>query len=142
MLLEKMVNPKNVVESPHLLPTKPSSNFKPFDTLGYLIRTHKTAFEAVMNIWGKKPLAVYGSRMAESVLAILCHILKGETLIKERLEKEKPEPKKSETRNSRVIHSFFKLGAISSLHKTTKKNVFHNPFYSFYLKWLWINWHP
>ena len=48
-----------------------------------------------MNIWGKKPLAVYGGRMAESVLAILCHILKGENLIKERLEKEKPEEKET-----------------------------------------------
>ena len=105
MLLEKMVNPKNVLESPHLLPSKPSSNFKPFDTLGYLIRTHKTAFEAVMNIWGKKPLAVYGSRMAESVLTILCHILKGETLIKDKLEKEKPEEKAE--KNSRVIDFWF-----------------------------------
>ena len=93
MLLEKMVNPKNVLESPHLLPVKQSSNFKPFDILGYLIKTHKTAFQSVMNIWGKKPLAVYGGRMAESVLAILCHILKGENLIKERLEKDKPEEK-------------------------------------------------
>jgi len=95
MLLEKMVNPKNVLESPHLLPSKASSNFKPFDVLSYLIKTHKIAFEAVMNIWGKKPLAVYGGRMAESVLAILCHILKGENLIKERLEKEKPEEKET-----------------------------------------------
>ena len=90
MLLEKMVNPKNVLESPHLLPDKALPNFKPFDTLTYLIKTHKTAFEAVMHIWGKKPLAVYGWRMSESVLSILCHILKGENLIKERLEKEKP----------------------------------------------------
>lgn len=93
MLLEKMVNPKNVLESPHLLPVKPVSNFKPFDILGYLIKTHKTAFQSVMHIWGKKPLPVYGGRMAESVLAILCHILKGENLIKERLEKEKPQQK-------------------------------------------------
>merc|ERR1719186_930827 len=41
-------------------------------------------------IWGRKPLPVYGGRMAESVLAILCHILKGEKIIAERLEKEKP----------------------------------------------------
>ncbi|MCP3665666.1 MAG: hypothetical protein GY696_24735 [Gammaproteobacteria bacterium] len=92
MLLEKMVNPKNVLESPHLLPDKALPNFKPFDTLTYLIKTHKTAFEAVMHIWGKKPLSVYGWRMSESVLSILCHILKGENLIKERLEKEKPPP--------------------------------------------------
>jgi E3 ubiquitin-protein ligase HUWE1 len=100
MLLEKMVNPKNVLESPHMLPDKAGPNFKPFDTLTYLIKTHKTAFEAVMHIWGKKPLQVYGWRMSESVLSILCHILKGETLIKERLEKEKPVEAKSVTPNS------------------------------------------
>ena len=93
MLLEKMVNPKNVLESPHILPNKPSPNFKPFDSLKYLIKTHKKAFEAVMKIWGKKPLAVYGSRMSESVLSILCHIIKGEKVITEKLEKEKPADK-------------------------------------------------
>ena len=93
MLLEKMVNPKNVLESPHILPNKPSGNFKPFDSLKYLIKTHKRAFEAVMKIWGKKPLAVYGSRMTESVLSILCHILRGEKIIAEKLEKEKPAEK-------------------------------------------------
>merc|ERR550532_1890940 len=92
MLLEKMVNPKTVNDSPHVLPSKASGNFKPFDSLRYLIKTHKLAFEAVMLIWGRKPLAVYGGRMAESVLTILCHILKGEKIIQERLEKEKPAP--------------------------------------------------
>ena len=90
MLLEKMVNPKSVNDSPHVLPAKASGTFKPFDSLRYLIKTHKLAFEAVMMIWGRKPLAVYGGRMAESVLTILCHILKGEKIIQERLEKEKP----------------------------------------------------
>ena len=51
------------------------------------MKTHKKAFEAVMKIWGKKPLAVYGSRMSESVLSILCHIIKGEKVIAEKLEK-------------------------------------------------------
>ena len=48
MLLEKMVNPKTVNDSPHVLPAKASGNFKPFDSLRYLIKTHKLAFEAVM----------------------------------------------------------------------------------------------
>ena len=43
-----------------------------------------------MMIWGKKPLVVYGGRMAISILAILSHILKGEKIIQERLKKEKP----------------------------------------------------
>ena len=44
-----------------------------------------------MGLWECKPLKVYGSRMSESLLAILCHILRGEAVVKERLEKEKAE---------------------------------------------------
>ena len=98
LLLEKMVNPRHVLESPHLLPAKASANFRPFDALRYLIKTHKTAFEAVMHIWGKRPLPMYGNRMAESVLTILCHILKGEVIIKERLEKERPASEEQQKR--------------------------------------------
>ena len=89
LLLEKMVNPKTVLESPHTLPTKATPTYKPFDPMKYLARTHKLAFHAVMKLWGKKPMKVYGPRMAESVLTILCHILKGEKMIAEKQEKEK-----------------------------------------------------
>ena len=42
LLLEKMVNPKTVLESPHVLPTKPTpGNAKPFDPMKYLAKTHK-----------------------------------------------------------------------------------------------------
>lgn len=78
MLLEKMVNPKNILDSPHQLPNKPLQGSKqPFSPVQYLISTHRQAFDAVMKLWGKKPLKVYGARMTESVLTILCHILKG-----------------------------------------------------------------
>jgi len=40
------------------------------------------AFNAVMHLWNKKPLKVYGSRMSESCLSILCHIINGEAIIK------------------------------------------------------------
>lgn len=90
-----MVNPKAVLESPHTLPKTASkntgSNYKPFDPLKYLTRTHRMAFQAVMKIWGKKPLKTYGARMSESVLTILCHILKGEKLIAEHKEKAENE---------------------------------------------------
>lgn len=90
MLLEKMVNPKMVLESQHTMPTKSNhQGFVPFDPVKYLIRTHKKAFECIMHLWDKKPLKVYGERMSESVLAILCHLLRGETIIQEKLEKEK-----------------------------------------------------
>ena len=35
-----------------------------------------------MALWNKKPLKVYGGRMSESILSILCHIVKGESVIK------------------------------------------------------------
>ncbi len=91
LLLEKMVNPKTVLESPHTLPAKPTGNFRPFDPMKYLARTHKLAFLAVMKLWGKRPLKLYGARMTESVLSILCHILKGEKMIAEKLEKKAAE---------------------------------------------------
>ena len=47
------------------------------------------AFHAVMKLWGKRPLKVYGPRITETVLTILCHILKGEKMIAEKLEKTK-----------------------------------------------------
>lgn len=51
----------------------------------------QAAFKAVMSLWNKKPLRVYGGRMSESMLAILCNIIKGENIIKERLAKEREE---------------------------------------------------
>ena len=44
MLVEKMVNTKNVLESPHTLPSKSTqAGFVPFNPLQYLIRTHKVS---------------------------------------------------------------------------------------------------
>lgn len=101
MLLEKMVNPKAILDSPHVIPNKQNQGaYKQFafDPLKYLIQIHKLAFEAVMYLWGKKPLPNYGLRMTESILSILRHILRGEKIIKERVSKTattetaKPEP--------------------------------------------------
>ncbi|XP_015423814.1 PREDICTED: E3 ubiquitin-protein ligase HUWE1 isoform X9 [Myotis davidii] len=92
MLVEKMVNPTTVLESPHSLPAKlPGSvqNFPQFSALRFLVVTQKAAFTCIKNLWNRKPLKVYGGRMAESMLAILCHILRGEPVIRERLSKEK-----------------------------------------------------
>lgn len=49
----------------------------------------KAAFNCIRSLWNRKPLKVYGGRMAESMLAILCHILRGEPVIQERLSKER-----------------------------------------------------
>ncbi|XP_069785223.1 E3 ubiquitin-protein ligase HUWE1 isoform X3 [Narcine bancroftii] len=91
MLVEKMVNPTTVLESPHSLPAKPpgGQNFPQFSALRFLVVTQKAAFDCIKSLWNRKPLKVYGGRMAESMLAILCHILRGEPVIRERLAKEK-----------------------------------------------------
>lgn len=49
----------------------------------------QAAFSCIRSLWNRKPLKVYGGRMAESMLAILCHILRGEPVIQERLAKER-----------------------------------------------------
>ncbi|KAG7210750.1 hypothetical protein KM043_012246 [Ampulex compressa] len=91
MLLEKMVNPKAILDSPHVVSSKCPAIYKSYDTfdpIKYLTDIHKKAFEAITLMWGKKPLKNYGARMTESILSILRHILRGEKIIKERTEKE------------------------------------------------------
>ncbi|XP_017342507.1 E3 ubiquitin-protein ligase HUWE1 isoform X3 [Ictalurus punctatus] len=92
MLVEKMVNPSTVLDSPHSLPAKvpgTTPTTPQFSALRFLIVTQKAAFNCIRSLWNRKPLKVYGGRMAESMLAILCHILRGEPVIQERLSKEK-----------------------------------------------------
>ncbi|XP_036389844.1 E3 ubiquitin-protein ligase HUWE1 [Megalops cyprinoides] len=96
MLVEKMVNPSTVLDSPHALPAKApgatpggSPTTLQFSALRFLIVTQKAAFNCIRNLWNRRPLKVYGGRMAESMLAILCHILRGEPTIRERLAKER-----------------------------------------------------
>merc|ERR1712168_642722 len=50
-LLEKMVNTKSILDSPHTLPVKPTQNSPVFDPVQYIIGTHKAAFHAVMYLW-------------------------------------------------------------------------------------------
>ncbi|XP_061630934.1 E3 ubiquitin-protein ligase HUWE1 isoform X2 [Phyllopteryx taeniolatus] len=92
MLVEKMVNPSTVLDSPHSLPAKMpgvTPTTPQFSALRFLIVTQKAAFSCIRSLWNRKPLKVYGGRMAESMLAILCHILRGEPVIQERLAKER-----------------------------------------------------
>ncbi|XP_078340185.1 E3 ubiquitin-protein ligase HUWE1-like isoform X5 [Crassostrea virginica] len=92
MLIERMSNPKTILDTPHVMPTKSSqAGYVPFSSVQYLIKAQKAAFKAVMSLWNKKPLKVYGGRMSESMLAILCNIIKGENVVKERLAKEREE---------------------------------------------------
>ncbi|KAK7074780.1 E3 ubiquitin-protein ligase huwe1 [Halocaridina rubra] len=91
-LLEWLVNPRTMLDSPHALPLKSSQpGYQPFSPLKFLIHIQKVAFEAVMKLWNKKkaPLKSYGVRISESVLVILCNVIKSEAIIQERLTKEK-----------------------------------------------------
>ncbi|EFA10984.1 E3 ubiquitin-protein ligase HUWE1 [Tribolium castaneum] len=92
MLLEKMVNPKAILESPHIISNRSSqsSTYRGynFDPLKYLIQIHKLAFEAVILLWNKAPLTTYGTRLSENILTVLRHILRGEKIIKEKLKSE------------------------------------------------------
>lgn len=81
MLLEKMVNPKAILESPHVITLKSSRAKEEFDAINYLINVHRKAFLAVTKIWKIKPISTYGQRMTESMLTILKHIFKGEKTI-------------------------------------------------------------
>nr|XP_023021300.1 E3 ubiquitin-protein ligase HUWE1-like [Leptinotarsa decemlineata] len=91
-LLEKMVNPKAILESPHVISSRPSQNYS-FDPLKYLIQIQKLAFGSVMLLWGKTPLASYGLRTTETLLTILRHIFRGEKIIKEKQKQKADETK-------------------------------------------------
>lgn len=88
MLLEKMVNPKAILEAPHVIALKPVRSKLEFDTISYLINVHRLAFQTVTKIWSYKPIRTYGSRMTESMLTIIKHIYKGDPILRERYNKK------------------------------------------------------
>lgn len=69
----------------------------------------KAAFTCIRSLWNRKPLKVYGGRMAESMLAILCHILRGEPVIQERLSKETVRPEEEAAAAAAVAPSTVSL---------------------------------
>eukprot|EP00794_Sanderia_malayensis_P006098 gene6098-6802_t len=112
VLVEKMVNVKTVLESAHSLPTHSTSpGFIKFNPVEFLAKTQKLAFDAVKMLWKHKILKLQGTNIAEKMLKILCHIFKGESTVREKLEKQQatkaatqPESKtsKSNTTTSEV----------------------------------------
>lgn len=87
MLLEKMVNLKYIIESPHLITSKTRGVKPDFDTKHYLTYMHRNAFLSIQHLWGYKPLKSYGLRMTESMLSILKHIIKGEKVLQSKYYK-------------------------------------------------------
>lgn len=87
MLLEKMVNLKYIIESPHHITSKTRGVKPDFDTKHYLTYMHRNAFLSIQHLWGYKPLKSYGLRMTESMLSILKHIIKGEKVLQSKYYK-------------------------------------------------------
>lgn len=88
LLLEKMVNSKAILESPHVITQKTRGTdhrvAQEFDAVVYLVNVHRKAFQAITKIWNIKPMKTYGPRMTESMLTIMKHIFKGEKIIREK----------------------------------------------------------
>ncbi|CAF4376819.1 unnamed protein product, partial [Didymodactylos carnosus] len=96
MLIQRLVNVKSVLESPHPIPKKrlpERSYYVPFDPLRYLAETHKRAFHILTNcctiLWDKPSLLKENAtKIIDSILSIFCHILRGESIIQKKLLEE------------------------------------------------------
>lgn len=109
MLLEKMVNPKAVLESQHVIATKSLRNKPEFDTVSYLINVHMLAFQTVTKIWSFKPIRTYGARMTESMLTIMKHIYQGEPILREKYNKKMSEQSTTSTSTEKGTLKFGSL---------------------------------
>jgi len=85
-LLEKLVNPKLILETPHTMSSKPDSNCAPFDPIQYLIYMHKRAFGAINYLWDMP--CKKSDQTSDHILVISNHLLRGEAIISEHLKRE------------------------------------------------------
>ena len=128
MLLEKMVNPKMILESPHTISsndttiTSTSSSKQQtstFDPIKYLQQIHKKTFNCIMHLWNRKPLKLYGEHISETILVILCHLLRGETIILNKISKDLSESKSVDNRNLGLGNL---IGNLSTTDSTVTRN--------------------
>lgn len=101
-LLEKMVNPKAILESPHVISSRPNAAYN-FDPLKYLIQIHRLAFDSIERLWKNNPVTAYGSRITETILTILRHIYWGEKIIKEKLKQDDSKTDQTSSNNGPVM---------------------------------------
>ncbi|XP_004536763.1 E3 ubiquitin-protein ligase HUWE1 isoform X2 [Ceratitis capitata] len=82
-LLEKMVNPRGILDSPYALSTKGSQSTDAidFEPIFYLVQMHQLAMHVVRRIWKRKPIPNYGVSITETIMAILKHIIKSYNMI-------------------------------------------------------------
>lgn len=101
-LLEKMVNPKAILESPHVISTRANASYN-FDPLKYLIQIHRLAFDSIERLWKNIPVTCYGNRITETILTILRHIYWGEKIIKEKLKQEESKTDQAASSNGGAV---------------------------------------
>lgn len=118
-LLERMVNPKMVLETPHIMAPKSNSalGYIPFDAIQYLITVHKRAFNAIDYLWVMHSKKCFSDQTSDHILSILCHLLKGEAIINEHLRKEK-ERDNSQGSTSGVAHVSAASNATQSMMRS------------------------
>ncbi|XP_017113044.1 E3 ubiquitin-protein ligase HUWE1 isoform X3 [Drosophila elegans] len=85
-LLEKMVNPRAMLESPYTM--SPRLNYLPdsvpFEPVFYLIHIHQLAMQALRRIWARRPIPNYGPSMFETMILILKHLIKSHQMLLDR----------------------------------------------------------
>ncbi|XP_055349412.1 E3 ubiquitin-protein ligase HUWE1-like isoform X2 [Paramacrobiotus metropolitanus] len=85
-LLEKLINPKAVMETPNVLP--PSriaiSGYAPFDPAQYYIKMLHHTLQVVDRLLSVQTLKSFGESTGDLLLTILSHIMKIEAIIKEK----------------------------------------------------------
>ncbi|XP_017074382.1 E3 ubiquitin-protein ligase HUWE1 isoform X3 [Drosophila eugracilis] len=85
-LLEKMVNPRAMLDSPYTM--SPRLNYLPdsvpFEPVFYLIHIHQLAMQALRRIWARRPIPNYGPSMFETMIVILKHLIKSHQTLLDR----------------------------------------------------------
>ncbi|XP_070138870.1 E3 ubiquitin-protein ligase HUWE1 isoform X1 [Drosophila bipectinata] len=85
-LLEKMVNPRAMLDSPYTM--SPRLNYLPdsvpFEPVFYLIHIHQLAMQALRRIWSRRPIPNYGPSMFETMILILKHLIKSHQTLLDR----------------------------------------------------------
>jgi hypothetical protein len=93
-LIEKLIDTSRILESRYSLPAKfdAEQGHVPFRPGRYLVTIHHLAFKAIKKMWGKNALKGYtpkpnSPKLLETLLAVLRHIIKSESIIQKQVEK-------------------------------------------------------
>ncbi|XP_066927721.1 E3 ubiquitin-protein ligase HUWE1-like isoform X2 [Clytia hemisphaerica] len=85
-LVNRLANTKYLFESTHTLPTTSFvPGHEPFNSAEFMVYVHKYAFNSIMKLWDERVFKNSDNHLvAERILSIFCHILKGESQLPEK----------------------------------------------------------